>query len=796
MQMALRAGCASISSARLLHLILRLFDATRGPGQEGEDEPYYEAFLYKGCQRVKGKDGGFAVLRYNLKVCLIDSVEYPAPSASGVPDAQEQSEKMMLQGYSINLRGRPSTSFLPPPGGANYLHLSGAVDRSLEEEVVIFGVPVCEKTLTLSATLGVPPEADAGQHRARQAPVSLSSGPFAVSRTDESDESSSDDESGAREENKITKPQRTDSVVLMSDYSLVHITCAIENGTYLSPCLCDTRGAAARPAVQVSLDLWSDSASEGTRRKERYPEVIHTTAAAPCTNQPSWGEELDLTLAWGACKRAVFWFKVVGSAPAPGTDDHLGECHVHLSSLCMEQVVRLNKSLHRSSQVNSACGHLQLRFTLKPDLPTAYGRVKMQATMTPALLHPPPPPHLVASKPDEPSTCLAVSWRRPRGDGRVCSAGDDGEESNDPGVSVQRYGRNPKTQSSSSSAYDPSLWRVALDEIIGVAGKCRVEFFDGSDGRLLGASCWSCGLVEHAGERHVMLKPARDRKTPVVAKIVSNEARLSSMKLKIHVLEGRQLKAMDRGGTSDPFVRICVGETKENRAQSKVIPKSVNPTWNEELEAAISEAEMEHDELYVQVWDKDLLTDDLIGQVVLSLSTLSLAAASASSKWYTIHDSKGAAGEVHLDLTLMPTAAPSSSQQTNPASLHPQLCLVVFVESALGLFAADAGGTSDPYAALSVSNDPSIDADAAPAKDQTRVVKKSLNPEWHERFLFDLHRADHEQRALFDGRETWLHVQVFDHNTVSRHESLGTVRIHLEEVFPRMCRYALAISPP
>ena len=571
-----------------MHLILRLFDATRGSRQDGEEEPYYEAFLYKGCQRVKGKDGGLAVLRYSLKVCLIDGVEYPA--SHGVPDAQEQSEKMMLQGYGIKLRGRPSTPLLPPPGGANYLHLSGAVDRSLEEEVVIFGVPMCEKTLTLSATLGVPPEADARHHRARQAPISLSSGPFAVSRTDESDESSSsDDESGAREEQKIAKPQGPDSVVLMSDYSLVHITCAIENGTYLSPCLSDTRGAAARPAVQVSLDLWSEAASKGTRRKERYLEVIHTTAAAPCTNQPSWGEEVNLTLAWGACKRAVLWFKVVGSAPAPSTDDHLGECHVHLSSLCMEQVVRLNKSLHRSSKVNSACGHLQLRFTLNPDLSTAYGRVKMQATLTPASLHPPPPPYQLASKPDEPSTCLAVSWRLLRGDGRACSAGDDGEERNDPGVRVQRCGRNPKTQSSSSSACDPSLWMVALDEIVGVAGKCRVEFFDGSDGRLLGASCWSSGLVEHAGERHVMLKPSRDRKTPVVAKIVSNEARLSSMKLKIRVLEGRQLKEMDWGGTSDPFVRICVGETKDDRAQSKVIPKSINPTWNEDLEALNSD---------------------------------------------------------------------------------------------------------------------------------------------------------------------------------------------------------------
>ena len=76
-----------------------------------------------------------------------------------------------------------------------------------------------------------------------------------------------------------------------------------------------------------------------------------------------------------------------------------------------------------------------------------------------------------------------------------------------------------------------------------------------------------------------MLQPPRDRKTPVIAKIVANQTRPSSMKLRIHLLAGRQLKAMDRGGTSDPYVRMRLADKEWS---SSVVKKTCDPVWKEE----------------------------------------------------------------------------------------------------------------------------------------------------------------------------------------------------------------------
>jgi hypothetical protein len=245
---------------------------------------------------------------------------------------------------------------------------------------------------------------------------------------------------------------------------------------------------------------------------------------------------------------------------------------------------------------------------------------------------------------------------------------------------------------SPASQGDAPLWRITLDEIYGLeALKCRVDFFDGSNGKQLGSSGWSSSLLEHSDTtRHVLLLPPTDSKTPVVAKILSDQPRSTTMKLCVQVIAGRHLKAMDRGGTSDPYVRICVGKNKEKRARSRTIQKSLDPVWNEELEVDISSAEMAQDELHVQVYDQDLMSDDLIGDMVLQLSTLPSEA--AASRWYTIFDdSHGATGELELALCLTP-AAPTNEELPSPPP--PRLCLVVFVDRATDLFAADAGGTS------------------------------------------------------------------------------------------------------
>ena len=72
-------------------------------------------------------------------------------------------------------------------------------------------------------------------------------------------------------------------------------------------------------------------------------------------------------------------------------------------------------------------------------------------------------------------------------------------------------------------------------------------------------------------------------------------------------------------GTSDPYVVL----TQNNMAvKTKPVPKTLNPAWNEYLEMGIYEKDLITGELQIQVFDKDLLTDDSIGSAKLLLSQI------------------------------------------------------------------------------------------------------------------------------------------------------------------------------
>lgn len=52
-------------------------------------------------------------------------------------------------------------------------------------------------------------------------------------------------------------------------------------------------------------------------------------------------------------------------------------------------------------------------------------------------------------------------------------------------------------------------------------------------------------------------------------------------KLDVVIASGKQLIAMDRGGTSDPYVK-CV-QAQEKLFQTRAITKTVNPVWGEDF---------------------------------------------------------------------------------------------------------------------------------------------------------------------------------------------------------------------
>lgn len=215
------------------------------------------------------------------------------------------------------------------------------------------------------------------------------------------------------------------------------------------------------------------------------------------------------------------------------------------------------------------------------------------------------------------------------------------------------------------------------------------------------------------------------------------------------VARGKDLRAMDSNGSSDPYVTIELPGRKGSCRRTAVVKRSLNPAWEERFSWILEE---EDRELLVQAWDRDFLSsDDLIGSCTINLSSLDHtcvqqpAGPEASAEgddivWHTLRDSSGAdAGQVSIGLKVRPL--PTDSQSSGVARLGAEAMdatgwsLKIKAQSGRALKAMDRGGTSDPYMVFFVGKQASVGARTK--RCQTKVVKKTCNPEWRESLVID-----------------------------------------------------------
>ncbi|KAL5731958.1 hypothetical protein ACHQM5_004632 [Ranunculus cassubicifolius] len=104
------------------------------------------------------------------------------------------------------------------------------------------------------------------------------------------------------------------------------------------------------------------------------------------------------------------------------------------------------------------------------------------------------------------------------------------------------------------------------------------------------------------------------------------------MKLWVRVLEARRLRATDLNGLGDPYVRIQLAEKK---FKTKVVKKSLNPSWGEVFCFESDELDVE---LIVSVMDADrYFKDVLVGQFKLHIETVYDAPnKSLGTLWFTL----------------------------------------------------------------------------------------------------------------------------------------------------------------
>jgi Ca2+-dependent lipid-binding protein len=92
-------------------------------------------------------------------------------------------------------------------------------------------------------------------------------------------------------------------------------------------------------------------------------------------------------------------------------------------------------------------------------------------------------------------------------------------------------------------------------------------------------------------------------------------------------LEGKNLRAADASGTSDPYV-IFSGAPCVCEAVGEPVPKTLNPVWPRQKLPTIhvcaeSPQSLEQDHILISIMDRDTVTsDDLLGCSVLSFRSL------------------------------------------------------------------------------------------------------------------------------------------------------------------------------
>jgi len=122
--------------------------------------------------------------------------------------------------------------------------------------------------------------------------------------------------------------------------------------------------------------------------------------------------------------------------------------------------------------------------------------------------------------------------------------------------------------------------------------------------------------------------------------------------LSVKVIEARNIAAMDKGGTSDPYCRLKCNFNKQ-RFKTRVIDKTLTPKWEETFKFfAPYPAE---GQLTLKMWDKDRwTTDDFLGELQLDITKI--ADGKLHDMWIALSNEpkkkdSTTKGEVHIQIT-------------------------------------------------------------------------------------------------------------------------------------------------
>ncbi|KAG7522579.1 synaptotagmin-1-like isoform X1 [Solea senegalensis] len=240
--------------------------------------------------------------------------------------------------------------------------------------------------------------------------------------------------------------------------------------------------------------------------------------------------------------------------------------------------------------------------------------------------------------------------------------------------------------------------------------------------------------------------------------------------LQVGIKKASDLKAMDLGGSSDPYVKVYICPEKSKTCETKVFRNTLNPVFNEQFSYNISKSSLLKSTAVMKVFDFNRFgKHNIIGELRLQLSNVDWN--HVLEEWQDLAEpakfEDEELGEICFSLRYVPTVGK----------------LTVVILEAKNLKKMDIGGLSDPYVKVQLALDK-----RKWKKRKTSIKKKTLNPYYNESFTFDV-TFDQIQRVN-------LVISVWDHDAVTRNDAMGKIFLGCDATGNQLRHWADMLSNP
>uniref|UniRef100_A0A8D0EMY6 Synaptotagmin 8 n=1 Tax=Strix occidentalis caurina TaxID=311401 RepID=A0A8D0EMY6_STROC len=245
---------------------------------------------------------------------------------------------------------------------------------------------------------------------------------------------------------------------------------------------------------------------------------------------------------------------------------------------------------------------------------------------------------------------------------------------------------------------------------------------------------------------------------------------IAPFKLKVGVKQAAELKAMDSGGTSDPYVIVYLTSDMKKRYETKVYRKTLNPVFNENFAFQVPQAEVPDSTLVMQIYDFNRFAKhDIIGEVRLPLASVNLQ--HVIEQWSDLVAASKVEEEQLGEICFSLRYVPSTSK------------LTVLILEAKKLKRMDSHGLSDPFVKVHL-----ILNRKKWKKKKTSVKKNTLSPYFNEAFVFEV---PFNQIQNVD-----VVISVWDHDKVTKNEPIGKLFLGCRATGKQLRHWSDMLSNP